>query len=82
MNIILIEKDHVSLCKMLKLCINTLSADDKCSLLNRDNLAQPIQILLSQEQETVSQFFFAFLKSTLNFEHIQKNDDPHRKCIS
>ena len=68
--------------KMVKLCVNTLTAEDKCCFLNRDNLTQPIQILLSQKQKTTSQFFFGFLKSTLNFEHFQKKDDPHRKCVS
>ena len=53
--------------KMLKLFVNTLSADDKYSLLNRDNLTQPIQILLSQKQKNFSQFFIAFLKSTWKF---------------
>ena len=43
---------------------------------------QPIQILLSQKQKTSSQFFSAFLKSTLNFEHSRKNDDLHSRCIS
>ena len=52
--------------------LNTLTDDDKYSLLYRDNLTQPIQILLSQKQKTFSQFFSAFLKSTLNFEHFQK----------
>ena len=33
---------------------------------------QPIQILLSQKQKTFSQFFSAFLKSTLNLENFQK----------
>ena len=70
------------LCKILRLFVNTLTADDKYSLLNRDNLTQPIQILLSQKQKTFSQFFSAFLKSTLNFEHFQKKDDPHSRCIS
>ena len=51
-------------CKMLKLFVHTLSADDKYSLLNRDNLTQLIEILLSQKQNTSSQFFIAFLKST------------------
>ena len=60
------------LCKILRLFFNTLTDDDKYSLLYRDNLAQPIQILLSQKQKTFSQFFSAFLKSTLNFEHFQK----------
>ena len=60
------------LCKILRLFVNTLTDDDKYSLLYRDNLKQPIQILLSQKQKTFSQFFSPFLKSTLNFEHFQK----------
>ena len=59
--------------KILGLFVNTLTDDDKYSLLYGDNLTQPIQILLSQKQKTFSQFFSAFLKSTLNFEHFQKN---------
>ena len=59
------------LCKILGLFVNTLSEDDKYCLLYRDNLTQPIQILLSQKQKTFSEFFSPFLKSTLNFEHLQ-----------
>ena len=59
------------LCKILGLFVKTLSDDDKYCLLYRDNLTQPIQILLSQKQKTVFQFFSGFLKSTLNFEHFQ-----------
>ena len=58
--------------KILRLFVNTLSDVDNYCLLYRDNLRQPIQILLSQKQKTFSQFFSAFLKSTLNFEHSQK----------
>ena len=60
------------LCKILGLFVNTLSEDDRYCLLYKDNLLQPIQILLSRNQETFSQFSSAFLKSTLNFEHFQK----------
>ena len=60
------------LCKILGLFVNTLTDDDKQSLLYRDNLTQPIKILLSQKQKTFFQFFSTFLKSTLNFEHFQK----------
>ena len=56
---------------------NTLSADGKYSVLDGDNLTQRIQMLLSRKQKTFSQFFSSFLKSTLNFEHFQKKDDPH-----
>ena len=52
-------------------------ADDKYSLLNRDNLTQPIPMQLSQKQKAFSAFFLAFSKSTLTFEHFQKKDDPH-----
>ena len=70
------------LCKILSLFVNTLTDDDKYSVLYRDNLMQPIQILLYQKQKTFSEFFSAFLKSTLNIEHFGIKDDPHRGCIS
>ena len=57
--------------------VNTLTADDNYSLLNRDKLTQPIRPPLSQKYTTFSQFFLAFSKSTLNLEHFQKKDDPH-----
>ena len=60
------------LCKMLRHIVNTLTDDDKYFLLYRDNLNQPIQILLSQKQKNFSEFFSAFLKSILNFEDFQK----------
>ena len=56
--------------------VNTLTADDKYSPPNRDNLTQPIWTQLSQKQQPFPRFFLAFSKSTLNFEHFQKKDDP------
>ena len=64
--------------KILGLFVNTLTVDDKHYVLNRDNLTQPIQIQLSQKQKTLSQFFYAFLKSILNDKLFSKKDDPHR----
>ena len=61
----------------LEVFVNTLTADDQHSLLNRDNLTQPIGTQLFQKQKDFSQFFLAFLKSTLKFEHLQKKDDLH-----
>ena len=60
------------LCKMLGLFLNTLTDDNKFSLLYRDNSTEPIQILLFQKHKIFSEFFSAILKSTLNFEHFQK----------
>ena len=61
---------------MLRLFLKTLTVDEKHYLLNRDNLTQTIQIQLSQKQKTFFEFFFAFLKSILNFKHLPKKDDP------
>ena len=57
--------------------VNTLTADDKYFLLNRDNLTQQNRTQLSQKQKAFSQFFLAFSKYTLNFEDFEKRDDPH-----
>ena len=54
-----------------------MTADGKYSLLNRDNLTQPIPTQLSQKQKAFFQFFVVFSKSTLNFKHLQKKDDLH-----
>ena len=70
------------LCNFLRLLVKTLTDDEKYSLLYRENLTQPIQILLSQKRKTFSEFSFSFLKYTLKFEYFQKKDDPHRRCLS
>ena len=62
--------------------VNTLTADDQYSLLNRDNLTQPIRTQLFQKQKAFSPFFLTFLKSILNFECLQKKDALHSRFIS
>ena len=71
------KKSLLVTCKISRLFPNTLSADEKYSVLNRENLTQPIQMEVSRKQKTFSEFFSAFLKSSLNFEHFQKKDDSH-----
>ena len=44
----------------LRLFVNLLTADDKYSLLNRDNLTQPIQVELSQKEKICPKFFLHF----------------------
>ena len=68
--------------KIWRLFPNTLSGDGKYSLLNRDNLTQPIQMQLSRKQKTFSDFFSAFLKSSLIFEHFLNKDELYCWCIS
>ena len=43
---------------------------------------QPIWTKLFQKQKTFSGFLLAFLKSTLNFEHLPKKHDLHSLFIS
>ena len=52
-----------------------MTVNDKHYVLNRNNLTQPIQMELSEKEKTFSEFFFAFLKSLLNFKHLPKKDD-------
>ena len=61
--------------------VNTLAVNDKNYKLNRDSLTQRIQIQLSQKEKIFPECFVPFLKSLLNFQHLPKNDDPHRCCI-
>ena len=76
------KKSLLVTCKISRLFPNTLSADGKYSLLNRDNLTQSIQMQLSRKQKTFSEYFSTFLKCSLNFKHFQQKEDPHGWCIS
>ena len=59
-----------------------MSAVDKWSLPNRDNLMQPIHMQLSQKLKIFSWFFNVFSKLRLRFEYFQKKDDAHSLFIS
>ena len=70
------------ICKTLGLPCNTLTADDKYSFLNRENLTQAIQKHLSKKQKTFCVFLSEFLKSIWNFEYFERKYDSHSLCIS
>ena len=55
------KKSLLVICKIVGLFVNTLVADEY-SLLNIDNLTQPIQMQLSQKQKTLSKFFSILFK--------------------
>ena len=77
-----LKKSLFLTCQILGLLVNTLAADEKYPVLNRDNLTILILMQLSQIQNTFSQFFAAFLKSRLNFKYFENKDDVDRFCIS
>ena len=55
--------------QIVGLLVNTLPADDKYPVCNRDNLTIPIQMQLSEKQKIFSDFFARFLKPDINFEY-------------
>ena len=68
--------------EILRRFVNTLTADDKYSRSNMQNLPQQFQTRFSQKQKTFSGLFIAFLKCAWNLEHVQKRDEYPSLIIS
>ena len=68
--------------EILRLFVNGLTADDKYSYSNMQNLPQQFQAPLSQKKKTFSEFFIAFLKLAWNLEHFQKKYEYPSLIIS
>ena len=76
------KKSPLLTCQSLGLLVKTLDADDKCPVLNNDNLTKPSQMQLAKKRKIFSEFLAGFLRSRLNFKYFEKKDDPHSFCIS
>ena len=76
------KKSLLVIDKIPRLFVNTLTVNEKRYLLNRDNLPQRIHMQLSEKEKTFSEFFFAFLKSILNFKHLLRKVDRGSLWIS
>ena len=61
------KKSLLVLHKILRLFASTLIVEDKHYLLNRDNLAQPIQMQLYQKPKKISQIFSSISKISVKF---------------
>ena len=70
--VIELQKSLLESWKFLRPFLHTLTANDKYSLNSKDKWMEIIQMHLSQKQNIFSEFFSAFFKSILNFEHFQK----------
>ena len=68
------EKSALVWSEILRLFVNTLTAEDKYSRSNMPNLPQQFQTPLSQKEKTFSGLFIAFLKYAWNLEHFQKKN--------
>ena len=68
--------------EILRLFVNALTAADKYSGSNMQNLPQQFETPLSQKQNTFSSFFIAFLECAWNLEHFAKKDEDPSLIIS
>ena len=68
--------------EILRLFVNALTADDKYSGNNMQNLRQQFQTPLCRKQKTFSRFFIAFLKCAWNLEYFRKKDEYPSLIIS
>ena len=66
-NVVPLEKSLLLIHKIPIVFLNTLTADGKHYLLNRDNLTQAIQMQLYQKQKSFAAFFFSILKIYIKF---------------
>ena len=70
--VIELEKSLLVTWNVLRIFVNILAADDKYSLISRDNWMQTIRTHLSEKQNSFSEFFSAILESALNFKDFQR----------
>ena len=77
-----LKKSALVSSEILRLFVNTLTADNKYSRCNVHNFAQQVQTPLSQKQWTFCRFFIAFLKCAWNLEHFEKKGEYPSLIIS
>ena len=68
--------------EVLGLIVNRLTADDKYSRRNIQNLTQDLQTALSQKQKTFSGIFITYLNSITNSEALAKKVESASLSIS
>ena len=68
--------------EILRLFVNTLTADKKYSRSNVHNFEQQVQTPLSQKQKIFCGFFIPFLKCAWHLEHFEKKDEYPSLFIS
>ena len=71
-----IDFENISLVlgEVLVVFVNRLTGVGRYPVQDCENLQLPIQIPLSEKRKILSKFFVAFLESTSNFQHFEKED--------
>ena len=62
--------------------VNTITAVYNYIRQNLENLRQQVQTQISLKRKTFSGFFIASMKSTLNLEYLEKEDQSHSLSIT
>ena len=70
--VIELQKSLLDTWKFFRPFLNTVTADDKYSLISRDKWMQTIDMHLSEKQKIFSEFSSSFFQSWVNFEDFQK----------
>ena len=77
-----LQKSLLETWKFFSRFFHTFTADDKYSVITRDNWMQTIQMHLSKKQKAFSAFFFCIFRICIKFRTFSKKDDPHSLSIS
>ena len=70
------KKSFLVINKIPRLFLNILTVDDKHYLVNWENLAQPIEMQLSQKEKNISQFFFSISKIYIKLKTFARKGRP------
>ena len=70
--VIELQKFLLGTWKFFRPFLNTLTADDRYSIISKNKLMQTIQMHLSRKPKIFSELFCAFFEFVLNFEYFQK----------
>ena len=62
--------------------VNTMTAVWNYFRYNLENLKQQVQTQISLKRKSFSEFFIAYMKSTLNLEYFEKKDQSHSLSIT
>ena len=76
------KKSLIVISKIFVLFVHLLTADDRYSLCNKDNLQQPIQMELCKKQKFLSRLSAESVEVKFNFQHFEKKDEPRGACFS
>ena len=70
--VIALQKSLLDTWKFFRPFLNTLTADDRYSLISKNKWIQTIQMHLSQKPKIFSELLCAFFEFVLKFEHFEK----------